>query len=389
MNGDRRRATRAVAIGWAALVAVLAFAAPAVAEEATPPAAAGQGKESAVLFARHCTKCHTIGEGDRVGPDLKGVHERREHDWLVGFIGAPGRYLDSDPIAMALLEKYDGVRMRDLGITPEQSAGLVEYIRLASEGDLGGGPRVEPLLEREVAFEIDGPSERSGLWPAGIVLSVVLLAGAELARRSRAARTAQVVVVVGVALGYWSLGGQALHRLPGDDQGYAPVQPIPFSHALHAGEMRIACVYCHHAAEKGPEAGVPAVSICMNCHAVVTNRKGRPGDSRRKGATDAVSPALAPLLDVWASRETDAPRSIEWVRVHDLPDFVFFDHRVHVGNGIHCQECHGPVQTMERMRQASDLSMGWCINCHRHEGQPAPTHWQRSEGTLDCNACHQ
>jgi hypothetical protein len=92
---------------------------------------------------------------------------------------------------------------------------------------------------------------------------------------------------------------------------------------------------------------------------------------------------------VWATRTGAQPRSIQWERVHNLPDFVTFNHQAHVQNGIQCQECHGPVETMTRMRQASDLSMGWCVNCHRHPGKAAPSHWKRSLGSLDCTACHQ
>jgi hypothetical protein len=86
--------------------------------------------------------------------------------------------------------------------------------------------------------------------------------------------------------------------------------------------------------------------------------------------------------------KTEAARAVEWVRVHQLPDFVHFPHRVHVANNIQCQECHGPVETMPRMRQAASLSMGWCVSCHREAPGNAPTHWKRSGGPLDCAACH-
>jgi hypothetical protein len=183
----------------------------------------------------------------------------------------------------------------------------------------------------------------------------------------------------------------------GNNQGYAPEQPIAFSHALHAGEMGISCLYCHHGAEKGPVAGIPSVNVCMNCHKVVRKRKGE----------REPSPEIAKIFAAWRERPRDgedstggvvrtsqdaqdesATGNIQWIRVHRLPDYVHFNHQVHVHDGITCQECHGPVETMQRMRQASSLSMGWCVDCHRHEGRAAPTHWKRSGGELDCSACH-
>ena len=116
----------------------------------------------------------------------------------------------------------------------------------------------------------------------------------------------------------------------------------------------------------------------MNCHAAVR---------KASGAKDP-SVEIARLVSVWETRQSSAPASIAGARVHQLPDYVHFSHRAHVNNNIQCQECHGPVQTMERVRQAASLSMGWCVQCHRLKPGAAPTHWQRAEGPLDCSACH-
>ncbi len=126
--------------------------------------------------------------------------------------------------------------------------------------------------------------------------------------------------------------------------GYAPEQPIAYSHALHAGELGIDCRYCHTTVESAAAASLPSSQICMNCH---TNVKTK-------------SEALAPLR---ASVEHDTP--IEWVRVHDLPDFVFFNHSAHVRSGVACVSCHGRVDQMDVVRQENTLSMGWCLDCHR------------------------
>ena len=349
---------------------------------------AGEGKaeesdstfqKQAALFAQQCSKCHTIGKGDRVGPDLKDVTKRQEREWLIGFITAPGRYLDSDPIAKQLLQKYNGVRMADLGLSRAEAEAMIDYIETVSEGGGLGMEVPEPIVPERKAPRIAGPGTRGFLHKGGLVsLGFVVLLGF-LAWWAGWEGTAGTLGVLALFLLYWSLGGHRHHHLWGNDQGYAPEQPIAFSHALHAGTMEISCLYCHSGAERSPVAGIPAVNVCMNCHRVVDRRQGQ----------DAPSPEISKIRAAWESRNSDHAQTIPWVRVHRLPDFVTFTHEAHVRNGITCQECHGPVQEMERLRQESDLSMGWCVNCHRKEGTEVPTHWLRSQASVDCNICHQ
>jgi hypothetical protein len=205
-------------------------------------------------------------------------------------------------------------------------------------------------------------------------------------------------------------------RLPGNQRGYEPSQPIAYSHRLHAGELNIPCLYCHSAAEKSRHAGVPSASVCMNCHRFVPATFGaiRAEDELAKKEGRAprlvISPEIQKLYDalaLGADMKPDPakqPAPIQWVKVHNLADFVYFDHRSHVAAGVTCQSCHGPVETMERVRQVSDLSMGWCVNCHRgvqraglngnFESAPAPfakskmpaTH--KLEPSIDCKVCH-
>jgi len=135
----------------------------------------------------------------------------------------------------------------------------------------------------------------------------------------------------------------------GRSQNYAPDQPIKFSHKVHAGDNQIDCKYCHTTPEYSKSAGIPAMELCMNCHILV--REGS-----RSGKFE--------IAKVVEANETKTP--VAWVRLHNLPDHVFFSHAQHVGIAkVDCQKCHGPVQEMDIMRQNSDLSMGWCINCHR------------------------
>jgi hypothetical protein len=131
------------------------------------------------------------------------------------------------------------------------------------------------------------------------------------------------------------------------DVGYRPVQPVPYSHRLHAGEMEINCRYCHAMVEASPAAGIPPTQVCMNCHLLAKK------DS-------------AVLQPIRTSAASSLP--VEWVRIHELPDYVYFPHNAHVHAGVGCVECHGRVDQMEVVRQEKPLSMSWCLDCHRDPG---------------------
>jgi hypothetical protein len=188
-------------------------------------------------------------------------------------------------------------------------------------------------------------------------------------------------------------------RLPGNQQGYEPVQPIAYSHRLHAGELQIDCLYCHSGAEVSRHAGIPATSTCMNCHRFISAPWGavRAEDeaARKEGRKPAriVSPEISRLYAAMGLNGEGQPdpqaaaRPIEWVRIHKLPDFAYFDHRAHVNAGVPCQTCHGPVETMERLRQFETLSMGWCVNCHR-EVNTAGVQGKAVKASTDCATCH-
>lgn len=177
------------------------------------------------------------------------------------------------------------------------------------------------------------------------------------------------------------------------DVGYAPVQPVPYSHALHAGELGIDCRYCHTTVEVAAHAAIPPTQTCMNCH---TNIRG----------------ASPKLLAVRESNATGMP--VPWVRVHDLPDYVYFNHAAHVRRGVGCVECHDRVDTMDVVYQSQKLSMGWCLDCHRNpDGHLRPPEfatqmdWQPPAGvdraaygrkireryklspSEDCSTCHR
>jgi hypothetical protein len=138
------------------------------------------------------------------------------------------------------------------------------------------------------------------------------------------------------------------------DVGYAPRQPITFSHKLHAGDMEMPCMYCHSNAGIAAHSNVPTVGVCMNCHSVVRSAKG------------ATSPSMeiAKIVAAW-----DARQPVKWVRIHKLPDYVYFNHSRHITAGVDCITCHGDIAAMAVVRQNKPLSMGWCVDCHRN---PAP-----------------
>lgn len=129
------------------------------------------------------------------------------------------------------------------------------------------------------------------------------------------------------------------------DTGYAPIQPVPYSHKLHAGDLGMDCRYCHFTVERGASAAIPPTKVCMNCH---TQVKG-------------TSPLLQPVRDSYATGEP-----LPWVRVHRLPDFVYFNHEAHVTAGVSCVSCHGRVDQMIVVKQMEPLSMAWCLDCHRN-----------------------
>ncbi|MBF8247237.1 MAG: MULTIHEME CYTC domain-containing protein [Bacteroidetes bacterium] len=211
--------------------------------------------------------------------------------------------------------------------------------------------------------------------------------------------TVVLVVAVMLAVSVFFTTFMANVRMPDNHQGYEPVQPIAYSHRLHAGELGINCLHCHFSAERGRSAGIPPASACMNCHKFVTapivNVKAEDELSvkEKRKPRQIISEELRKFYDAFAldvelkPDPTKITQALEWSRVHNLPSFVYFNHSAHVNRGVACQTCHGQVETMERVRQVSDLSMGWCVNCHRDANANGMT-GKKVNAPTDCTACH-
>ena len=201
-------------------------------------------------------------------------------------------------------------------------------------------------------------------------------------RRSSTRGQDRLMSLRGIVFGFVALGagGGLLARGAtriGVHQGYAPEQPIAFPHKVHAGDNKIACLYCHSAARTSRHAGIPSASVCMNCHALLEKQT-----TEIQRLKEAVQQA----------------RPVAWTKVHNLPDFVYFNHSQHVVSGVACQRCHGAVEQMDRIEQAAPLTMGWCLGCHRAEAHVPTSTFARVAANVrgrptpfageDCTSCH-
>lgn len=184
-----------------------------------------------------------------------------------------------------------------------------------------------------------------------------------------------ILVLIGIGVLTWIPLVVGLFLSPQTtDVGYQPQQPVPFSHKLHAGELKMDCRYCHSTVEETGYAAIPSTAMCMNCHASIRSESDK-------------------LAAVRNSFQSGQP--IQWVKVHDEPDFVFFNHAAHVNNGIGCVSCHGRIDQMETVHQQKPLSMAWCLECHRNptpnlrpldritDMEWSPDQWSGEQGSDD------
>ena len=383
-------------------------------EISTEPAAikAGEG-----LFNANCKACHAV-KRKLVGPALGGVQDRAPSiQWIKDFVHNSSAVIKSgDDYAVKLYNEYNKTQMTAFtSLKDEDIMNILAYVKAENE-------KVE-----EVAAPAPGTQSGQGGDTAsskylniiliGMVLILLLLLivlalivsalkrfldQKELSEEdreivhspitfgsiTRSSGFIFIVVFLVAALGFKAVINGLFSV--GVQQGYAPKQPIAFSHKIHAGQYEIDCKYCHIGVTKGKNATIPSVNICMNCH------------NQIKTGTLTGEGEIAKIV---AAYENNKP--IEWVRIHNLPDLAYFNHAQHVNvGGVECQTCHGPIETMDVVRQHSLLTMGWCIDCHRktdlntkgnayydnlvelHNKSSKTPMKVEDEGGLECSKCH-
>ncbi|WP_425637426.1 c-type cytochrome [Algoriphagus yeomjeoni] len=356
------------------LIGTQAFAADPSVDNSDEAVAAGKA-----LFNTNCKTCHRLDQ-KLVGPALRGATDRAPVELVKSFIKnsqaviASGNAYYSD-----LYKEYNNTMMISHEfLSDEDLNNLLAYIEYGDTADPAAATATGDAEGGAVAAGGGIPNEYLTvilgvlvvvllliLIVLGLIISVLTkyLTKQDLDEDDKEfvnqktnlgkVFKSDMFVVIVTALVVALVAKTALDGLysVGVQQGYAPEQPIAYSHALHAGTLEIECQYCHTGVELGKSANIPSANICMNCHTHVQNVQGAEG----------VSPEIQKIYDA-----VDNNQPIEWVRVHNLPDLAYFNHSQHVVVGeVECQTCHGPIQEMEVVGQHSALTMGWCIDCHR------------------------
>ena len=346
-------------------------------------------KEGKKLFKSLCASCHKL-DRKLIGPKLGGVEERRENAWLKSWIKDNAALRASgDKDAIAVFEEYNGSNMTAFPQLSDQNIDDILYYTTVGELAKPG----QPVSAVESVQKEDSPKWLLYILAAAIIVAFLIIANllktiselkgapktpgmvgqaAELWEGVKKNTFLHVLFVIFLALaGAYVLFG-TLFKV-GVDQGYQPIQPIAFSHKIHAGDNKIDCQYCHSSAKHSKHSGIPSVNVCMNCHksiAEVSEGTKVVMDDYTLEKSD-LDKEIAKIYDAagWDPENleyTGKTKPIKWVRIHNLPDFAYFNHSQHVTvGGVSCQKCHGPVEEMEELYQYSPLTMGWCIDCHK------------------------
>jgi mono/diheme cytochrome c family protein len=313
-----------------------------------------QAPDGAQLF-QPCAACHKIGGGKLIGPDLQGVSERRDREWLIRFIRNSQEMVQAgDPIAVKLFEEYNKIPMPPAGISDEQIIILLDYIdKYDPSQAVVVTPPAEVVADDTPALHgfFEDSKDHKRQYGTTFIISLILLLAACFDLFVTKLIKAKFIHIIVILISVFVMTEITVVEAKnvGRQPGYSPDQPILFSHKVHAGDNKIDCKYCHTSVMESKHAGIPSVNVCMNCHNVV--RQGR-------------HTGTAEIEKIYKAIETGKP--IEWIRVHNLPDHTYFNHAQHVNAGkVDCESCHGDVKAMDRIAQVQQLSMGWCIECHR------------------------
>ena len=371
------------------------------------------------LFKGNCTVCHAINEVV-IGPALRDVHERQTEEWIYAFIKNSQKVIKSgDEYAVNLYNEYNKTLMTSFDFSDEELNAILTYIKDESSREIQ--VVVADANQGLEGGEVSSVSSDNLYISLGLNLILLLIIIFVLYRFTNLSKKyvllkdnqskgklldeedlevvksqfnfkkfiksnkfVGIISFMFIAVfvkscidGLYTIGIQ---------QNYQPTQPIAFSHKIHAGQYEIDCNYCHTGVNISKSANIPSVNICMNCHGVINTDK----------------PEIQKILTAYEEN-----RPIEWVRVHNLPDLAYFNHKQHVAvGGIECATCHGPIEEMDVVYQYSELTMGWCINCHRetevnakgndyykklvelHNSSSKKPMKVEDIGGLECSKCH-
>ena len=343
------------------------------------------------LYNANCASCHKLNK-KLIGPALKGVSAKYDKEWLYAWIKNSAAMIKAgDEQAIAIYEEYNKVAMNAFPqLSNEDIDNILAYTDyvpepVATSTTVSGAQSStgEPSLANDIilgllivvllvlvtmlylvtktltniaeknGIKIDQPkSEPFSIWKAFIKNQFLIFSSVVLLLLSSAYFAYGYMMQIGV------------------DQGYMPVQPIHYSHKIHSGANQIECQYCHSSARVSKHSGIPSLNVCMNCHENIAEYNGE--EDLEKGYTkEFYTNEIKKLYKAVGWNEetqsyTGDTEPIKWVRIHNLPDFVYFNHAQHVSvAGVDCNKCHGPVEEMEILYQYSSLTMGWCIDCHR------------------------
>lgn len=342
------------------------------------------------LFNSQCAACHKL-DADMTGPALRHVTDRRSTEWLHKWIKNSAELIKSgDAEAVKLFNDWNKVPMNAF---PNLSDEDIDNI-LAYTSEEKAAPPAAAAANVGSSGSADNSSLNLLIFGALALVLVVLIVLLVYVRKvlvkiaenngfdveteksmpiwksfAKNQFAVFMSVVVMFLLGSYFAFGYMMQV--GVDQGYEPIQPIHFSHKIHAGENGIDCKYCHSSARTSKTSGIPSVSICMNCHKNINEFTGSADSTYVDYSKEFYTAEIQKIYDAvgWdpaTQSYTGEEKPVKWVRIHNLPDFVYFNHSQHVSvAGLECQTCHGPVEEMEVMRQHSPLTMGWCVECHR------------------------
>ena len=405
----------------------------AVAPPAEVAPTAGNAEAGKALFNANCAACHKL-DVKMTGPALRGVTARHSREWLGKWIpNSKGLIASGDAEAVKIFNEYNKSVMNQF---PQLSVADIDNILAYTDSPPPAPPVATTAVGAASGSSDGGGSSNLVLGLLGVVLLVLIAMlymvnnvlnkiaknnGIEVVAKEKslpiwkAFAKNQFLIFVTVILTLLSSAYFVYGYLSqiGVDQGYAPIQPIHYSHKIHAGENKIECKYCHSSARVSKHSGIPSLNVCMNCHKQIAEFVGSKDSTYVEYSKEFYTAEIQKLYDAvgWDKtnqKYTGKTKPVKWVRIHNLPDFVYFNHSQHVKvAGVECQTCHGPVETYEIQRQFAPLTMGWCINCHREtnvkvegNGYYTKIHEELSKkygvdkltaaqmGGLECGKCH-